>query len=463
MAAQPTLNAKHPSAREKRVISENLPKLSALLHELLNPLKAKEWLLIFLRAGIIDRDFPLSKDELVQTLSILGLEILPMKLQRLLSLQTQYFGTDSVPHRGHIQYASDEAPPYVVVEDANFPARGSFGEVYQVQLRWNPSKRLARKRIFFMGPDTKVRLQQEIDILKKFQHPHAIPYLGSYSYRNDLYLLFECAHINLSEFFLNPRPWFLELARKEQANVIMNWIVDIWGALSAFHDMNGIHRDIKPQNILLKDRTIYLADFGLAKLRENVSENTASVSGTERYKAPEMGWSSKFTRKADVFSLACVTLELITFGCDKNIKGFDEFRALHGAQNCHRADPIHSCFRHNLTATRRFIHDHLRPVAQNLHFILDMLEFEALVEQACLRASSRELWKTVTRYCTTQTFFKKDKCCEMPRRQEYTDNSVKSIMRQMNEVSISGEVVGEQGAWLAREIELMGGLGRSCF
>ncbi len=86
-------------------------------------------------------------------------------------------------------------------------------------------------------------------------------------------------------------------------------------ALDAAHNEGVVHRDFKPQNILLdKNENVYVSDFGLAKSLEHDTGMTKSGEflGTPRYMAPEQVQGGKIDHRADLYALGLIIYEMVT-------------------------------------------------------------------------------------------------------------------------------------------------------
>ena len=90
--------------------------------------------------------------------------------------------------------------------------------------------------------------------------------------------------------------------------------IQVCAALEAAHEAGLVHRDIKPQNILLRpDGRVKIADFGIARsLDATRHTEIGTVLGTAAYLAPEQARGETVTPAADIYSLGVVLYELLT-------------------------------------------------------------------------------------------------------------------------------------------------------
>ncbi len=79
-------------------------------------------------------------------------------------------------------------------------------------------------------------------------------------------------------------------------------------------DLNLVHRDVSPQNILISDEgDIKLCDFGIAKAASKVSTTmSGALKGKLQYMSPEQAWGKRLDRRSDIFSLGAVLFEMLT-------------------------------------------------------------------------------------------------------------------------------------------------------
>ncbi|CAN5641441.1 hypothetical protein BH24ACI3_BH24ACI3_03320 [soil metagenome] len=105
----------------------------------------------------------------------------------------------------------------------------------------------------------------------------------------------------------------------------MDIAIQVSGALAAAHEANVVHRDVKPDNIIVRpDGLVKVLDFGLAKLTENEASsdpeaetiahrtNPGMILGTASYMSPEQARALEIDGRSDIFSLGTVLYQMLT-------------------------------------------------------------------------------------------------------------------------------------------------------
>ncbi|MFE7531271.1 serine/threonine-protein kinase, partial [Kitasatospora sp. NPDC057542] len=95
----------------------------------------------------------------------------------------------------------------------------------------------------------------------------------------------------------------------------LRWGRQISGALAAAHDAGVVHRDIKPDNVMITDAgRLKVLDFGIAQLDTGAGglTTTGTIVGSPAYMAPERWTGGRVDGRADLYALGCVLVELFT-------------------------------------------------------------------------------------------------------------------------------------------------------
>lgn len=202
--------------------------------------------------------------------------------------------------------------------------QGSFGSVY-LALHAVTGELLAVKQVETPSPgansqsDTRKKsmieaLKREISLLRDLRHPNIVQYLGCSSSADYLNIFLEYVPGGSVQTMLNsygalPEP------------LVRSFVRQILTGLSYLHNQDIIHRDIKGANILVDNKgTIKISDFGISKKLEasnilngaNNNKHRPSLQGSVFWMAPEVVKQTSYTRKADIWSLGCLVVEMMT-------------------------------------------------------------------------------------------------------------------------------------------------------
>lgn len=243
----------------------------------------------------------------------------------------------------------------------------------------------------------------EIEILKSIQHDHIVSLHLSYTHENVGYLvLAPCIDLNLKSFMQYPPTRWKSNSKEKRRSIIFNWMHCLGDALAYLYEKGISHCDIKPSSIIIESKTnrIFFADIGNSKrldpmlmaaqsskqlipdmeaydygapelwmrslvTQESFNFPTNTIFSGRTYRRPsqcedgsyaygarstEVGqWTAQVSlpSKSDVFSLACIFLEIFSFHAKRKSSVFAVHRSLKNRRPRESAPPD-SSFHSNL-------------------------------------------------------------------------------------------------------------------
>ncbi len=209
--------------------------------------------------------------------------------------------------------------------------QGGFGVVYRA---FQPvvKREVAIKVIlseYANMPDFIRRFEIEAHLVARLEHPHIVPLFDYWRDADGAYLVMRylragSVRAKLKHGAFDPQQ-------------VADLLQQIASALTLAHRSGVVHRDIKPDNVLLdSENNAYLSDFGIAKdlLDDNYSTDSEGLVGSPAYLSPEQLKGETATAQSDIYSLGITLFELLT--------GHHPFehKSLYDLMSCHLNDPI---------------------------------------------------------------------------------------------------------------------------
>ncbi|KAI9856071.1 MAG: hypothetical protein M1813_009291 [Trichoglossum hirsutum] len=265
----------------------------------------------------------------------------------------------------HVNFSANDNLP---LQREDRLGSGSFATVYKtfckgVTLAWKAEHRPRSGEL------------KEIESLKRLNHQHIVKLVGTFTHLQHLnLLLWPVATCDLATFLsdlsifkknnklldfsdVNPNPIHrfdklgIEVTTCVEAQKSARaWLYQKFGclaeAISYLHSNDIKHKDLKPSNILLSRKGLWLTDFGISRdfstLPSSQSDN--GERGTPLYFAPEVAERQPNGRPADIFSLGCIFMEMFWATCMPK-RTMEDLKAIRSAEDC--------SFQANLKALRQ--------------------------------------------------------------------------------------------------------------
>ena len=193
---------------------------------------------------------------------------------------------------------------------------GTFGDVFKA-LNTEDGSLMAVKEVYFDSDndDRLGLLRREINLMRTLRHPHIVSYLGTEIdvKDNKLYIFQEWVPGGSVKSILDQYGPLSE-------SVVANYTAQTLLGLHFLHTNMIVHRDIKGSNLLVDDRgVVKLADFGTSKQFKSMGSQSMyedqqfkTMCGTPYFIAPEVALESGHGVQADIWSLGCTVLQMLT-------------------------------------------------------------------------------------------------------------------------------------------------------
>jgi eukaryotic-like serine/threonine-protein kinase len=171
--------------------------------------------------------------------------------------------------------------------------------------------------------EMKRRFFREAESAKQLAHPAIVKVYEAGEERGTAYFAMELLDgVTLKDFFV--KRGAVSVKRTAEIAAI------VAEALAYAHGKNVVHRDVKPENIMmLSNGDIKITDFGVAKLMDASQTQSGVVLGTPNYMSPEQLIGSKVDGRSDIFSLGVVFYELLTGVRPFQAKNISDMLRLH--------------------------------------------------------------------------------------------------------------------------------------
>ncbi|XP_071304432.1 serine/threonine-protein kinase Nek5 isoform X1 [Agelaius tricolor] len=185
---------------------------------------------------------------------------------------------------------------------------GSFGKIFLAKGKMDDEPCVIKEiNLTKMPVKEKEASEKEVILLAKMKHANIVTFYASLQEENKLYIVME--YCDGGDLMKRINMQHGVLFDEDQ---ILSWFVQISLGLKHIHDKKILHRDVKAQNVFLRNngKVAKLGDFGIARQLNSTTEFAHTCVGTPYYLSPEICENRPYNNKTDIWSLGCVLYEL---------------------------------------------------------------------------------------------------------------------------------------------------------
>ena len=182
-----------------------------------------------------------------------------------------------------------------------------------------PQKTITEEEKVKLCKSMKDKYKKEMKIISKFSHPNIIKIIDSFEYpENIIHIISENYQCDLDEFIkmqINKKRYFSE-------SIILSFFTQICLGIKYIHDLNILHRNINPSNILLiSNKIVKLSNFDLLRVLYTSNEKSITLINNvwNSYISPEMGMNIPYSFKNDIWSMGILLFHMMALKVPFNL------------------------------------------------------------------------------------------------------------------------------------------------
>ena len=225
--------------------------------------------------------------------------------------------------------------------------------IIYVEREINIPKKISKEKIkeeekISLYKNMKVKFDKEMKLLAKFSHPNIVKIIDYFENpENIFHIISENYQCNLGDFIrnqINKKRYFSE-------SIILSIFTQICLGIKYIHDLNILHRNINPSNILLiSNKYVKITNFDLLRILYTSNERSITlVNNTwKEYISPEMSMNIPYSFKNDIWALGVLLFHMMALKVPFNYKQLNEIESTKKVDSVNLSNKIPNHFSHEI-------------------------------------------------------------------------------------------------------------------